>query len=75
MSYNNAASDENVLIGRSHWDVPVHVELRAYLRFGRRMDGQLRRLVLRWAHTAAPRARELTFQPFENNTKKHRTTG
>ena len=49
--------DDNVLIGRNHWDVPVRVELRAYLRFGRRMDHQLRRLVLRWAHTAAPHSR------------------
>ena len=75
MSYNKSAADDNVLIGRSHWDVPVRVELRAYLRFGRRMDGQLRRLEIRWAHAAAPKSREVTFQPFENNTQKHRTTG
>ncbi|MEN6449052.1 MAG: hypothetical protein ABFC96_01050 [Thermoguttaceae bacterium] len=47
----------DVLIGRDYWDVPVQVKLRAYLRFGRRMDSQLRRLVARWSHTASPAAR------------------
>ena len=46
---NEKMVEENVLIGRNYWDVPVRVELRAYLRFGRRMDGQLRRLVVRWS--------------------------
>ncbi|MFZ1932337.1 MAG: hypothetical protein WCB27_19820 [Thermoguttaceae bacterium] len=57
--------DDNVLIGRNHWDVPVRVELRAYLRFGRRMDHQLRRLVLRWAHTAAPHSRATAIEPLQ----------
>jgi len=37
-----------VSIGRDHWDVPVRVELRAYLDFTRRINVQLRRLVERW---------------------------
>jgi len=65
MSHNKSAAGEDVLIGRNHWDVPVRVELRAYLRFGRRMDHQLRRLVLRWAHAAAPQSRASTIQPLE----------
>ena len=70
MSHSKSIGDENVLIGRNHWDVPVRVELRAYLRFGRRMDHQLRRLVLRWAHTAAPHSRASTIQPFETHNKE-----
>ena len=57
MSNEKLTTGENVLIGRDHWDVPVRVELRAYLRFSRRMDMQLRRLVVRWVHTAPPSAR------------------
>ena len=57
MSNDKLAADDGVLIGRNHWDVPVRVELWAYLRFGRRLDSQLRRLVIRWAHTASPKAR------------------
>jgi len=34
---------------RIHWDVPVRVELSNYLRFSRRLDGQLQELVARWA--------------------------
>jgi hypothetical protein len=48
---------DGVLIGREHWDVPVRVDLRSFLRFSRRLDSQLRRLVVRWAHTASPSAR------------------
>ena len=70
MSYNKSAADDNVLIGRSQWDVPVRVELRDFLRFGRRMDGQLRRLVIRWAHAAAPQSRALTIQPLETHNKE-----
>jgi hypothetical protein len=65
MSHSNSIGGEDVLIGRNHWDVPVRVELRAYLRFGRRMDRQLRRLVLRWAHTAAPQSRASMIQALE----------
>jgi hypothetical protein len=56
MGDEELAAGEGVLLGRSHWDVPVRVELRAYLRFGRRLDSQVRRLVVRWARTASPRA-------------------
>ena len=63
MSNDKLSQDESVLIGRDHWDVPVRVELSAYLRFGRRMDSQLRRLVLRWMHAAAPAARGIRRKP------------
>ena len=43
-----------VAIARDHWDVPVRVRWRPYLRFSRRLDDELRKLVARWAHTAAP---------------------
>jgi hypothetical protein len=46
-----------VLVGCNYWDVPVRVEVKAFLRFSRRMDNQLRRLVVRWAHAASPSAR------------------
>ncbi len=39
------------------WNVPVCVEVQAYLRFSRRMDSQLRRLVARWACAATPQSR------------------
>jgi hypothetical protein len=48
---------EGVEISRALWDVPVQVEVRSYLRFSRRMDNQLRRLVIHWQHTASPWAR------------------
>ena len=48
---------DELLIGRDHWDVPMRVEVRAYLRFSRWLDGRLRRLVVRWAHVASPSAR------------------
>ncbi len=70
MSRGKPIGDENVLIGRNHWDVPVRVELRAYLRFGRRLDHQLHRLVLRWAHTAAPHSCASTVQPFQVHNKE-----
>ena len=54
MSNEKLFADDGVLIGRNHWDVPVRVELRTYLRFSRRMDAQLRRLVVRWAHFCVP---------------------
>jgi hypothetical protein len=41
-------------IGRDHWDVPVRVELRAYLDFTRRINIQLRRLVERWENKSRP---------------------
>ena len=69
MSNNKSIAGEDVMIGRNHWDVPVRVELRAYLRFGRRLDRQLRRLVLRWAHTAAPQSRGATISTIETHKK------
>jgi hypothetical protein len=57
MSNDKLVVTDGVLIGREHWDVPVRVEVRAYLRFSRRLDCQLRRLIVRWAHAASPRAR------------------
>ena len=35
-------------------DVPVNVDARSYLRFTRWLDGELDRLVARWAHQAVP---------------------
>jgi hypothetical protein len=72
MSDHEPTTDEGVLIGRNHWDVPVPVELRAYLCFGRRMDSQLRRLVTRWAHAASPQSRLLTADKQETNIKRQR---
>ena len=57
MSNQNLSVVEGVVIGREHWDVPVRVDLRSYLRFGRQMDSQLRRLVVRWSHAASPWSR------------------
>ena len=37
-----------------HWYVPVRVPLHPYMRFSRRLDGQLRKLVARWAHASSP---------------------
>jgi hypothetical protein len=72
MSDQKSTAGNDVLIGRDHWDVPVSVELRAYLAFGRRMDSQLRRLVARWEHTASPYARKLasTQEEEDENRKK-----
>jgi hypothetical protein len=47
----------------SHWkmhehsDVPLKVAGRSYRRFASWLDGQISRLVARWAHTAAPSTR------------------
>ena len=70
MSSDKMSVDESVLIGRNYWDVPVRVELSAYLRFGRRMDRQLRRLVARWQHAAAPGARGVTRQRGESRGRR-----
>ena len=45
-----------LLIARDYWDVPVRVRLGPYVRFIRRLDDELEKLVARWAHTAAPNA-------------------
>ncbi|HUT11413.1 MAG TPA: hypothetical protein VMY42_13010 [Thermoguttaceae bacterium] len=49
----------NVLISRRHWDIPLRVGLRPYFRFTCWLDEELRGLVARWAHTAAPNATRL----------------
>ena len=69
MSNDKSTVDGSTLIGRNYWDVPVRVELSAYLRFGHRMDLQLRRLVVRWQHAAAPGARGLRQQQAERRRK------
>jgi hypothetical protein len=45
-----------VLIARGLWDVPVRVRLGPYMQLCCRLDGELSRLVARWAHAAAPNA-------------------
>ncbi len=70
MSNHKSTADEDVLIGRNHWDVPVTVELRAYLHFGRRMDSQLRRLVARWEYAASPKSRGLVEEPHDPHPKR-----
>jgi hypothetical protein len=57
MSNHKLHSEQDVLMGRDHWDVPMIVELPAYLRFSQQMDAQLRRLVVLWSYSAAPAAR------------------
>ena len=57
MNHEKSLLNEAIVIGGNHWDVPLRVELRAYLRFSRRMDMQLRRLVVRWSHAATPQSR------------------
>jgi len=47
------------------WDVPVTVGLLAYMQFNRRMDSQLRRLVLRQKRKAVAGLR----RPAENGPK------
>ncbi len=70
MSHHKLTTDEGMLIGRDHWDVPVRVELRAYLAFGRRMDARLRRLVAKWEHSASPAARAIAARS-NNARRKH----
>ena len=59
---------DGVSIGREHWDVPVRVDVRSYLRFGRRMDSQLRRLVVHWQHAASPWSRGVPVQRVQPQT-------
>jgi hypothetical protein len=75
MNNEELTVNEGVLIGRSYWDVPVRVELPAYLRFGRRMDSQLRRLVARWMHAASPDARGRRLLPGESRHGRRRSGG
>ncbi len=48
-----------VSIGRYHWDVPMRVELRAYLEFTRRINIQLRHLIEHWENKSAPAAKRV----------------
>jgi hypothetical protein len=59
MTNPKSAINDGVLIGRGHWDVPVRISITAYLRFSRRMDHQLHRLVVRWSHLAPPSSRDV----------------
>ncbi|MGD0382355.1 MAG: hypothetical protein ABSA77_02460 [Thermoguttaceae bacterium] len=52
-----------VSIGRDHWDVPVRVDLRAYLDFTRHINVQLRRLTERWESRAAPSTKQRFHRP------------
>jgi hypothetical protein len=49
---------------RELWDVPIRVRLLPYVEFGRRMDGELERLVDRWIGRAAPSAQRRHKFPF-----------
>ncbi len=62
MSGDNLHIDDGVLIGHQSWDAPLCVSLPAFRQFTRRMDAQLRQLVVRWAHAAAPNARVIPAQ-------------
>ncbi len=57
MNTEQEIPSNGIVLGREHWDVPLRVELRPYLHFCRRLDSQLRRLVVRWSHAASPSAR------------------
>lgn len=46
-------------VGRNFWDEPLRVHLKRFKRFDRRMDRQLRKLIARWQHAAAPNAQRL----------------
>jgi hypothetical protein len=43
-------------VGRNYWDEPLRLHLKRFKRFDRQMDRQLRKLIQRWQHTAAPNA-------------------
>ena len=73
MSNQNLTVGAGVAIGRKHWDVPVRVALQPYLRFSHRLDGQLRRLVASWAHTAAPCARGMPRKHRNRTEGRYRT--
>jgi len=46
-------------IGRNFWDEPLRIHLKRFKRFDRKMDQQVRKLVTRWQHTAAPNAQRI----------------
>lgn len=73
MSNQNLTVGEGVPIGRNHWDVPVRVALQPYLRFSRRLDFQLRRLIASWAYTAPPCARGVPREDRNRTVERYRT--
>jgi len=73
MNDHKLQSNEAVLMDRDHWDVPMVVELPAYLRFSQQMDAQLRRLVTSWAYSAAPAARGKLRVFAKNQTRSPRS--
>jgi hypothetical protein len=54
MESNHAQRTHYMPVGRNFWDEPLRIHLKRFKRFDRQMDRELRRLVDRWAHTAAP---------------------
>jgi hypothetical protein len=46
-------------VGRYYWDEPLKIHLKRFKRFDRQMDRQLRKLMARWQHTAAPNTQRL----------------
>lgn len=57
-----------VWIERDYWDVPVRVRLRPYVQFSCWLDGELQKLVARWAHTAAE-------NPFLRRSRRRQESG
>jgi hypothetical protein len=57
MSVYPTSSLRSGSLGRDHWDVPIRVRLLTYVEFTRWLDGELEKLVARWAGQAAPAAR------------------
>jgi hypothetical protein len=62
MSGKDIHIDDGVLMGHVSWEAPLCVSLPGYQQFTRRIDVQLRQLVARWAHAAAPNARRTPAQ-------------
>jgi hypothetical protein len=54
--------EDSVLIGHQSWYAPLSVSMPAFRQFTHRIDAQLRQLVARWAHAAAPNARAIREQ-------------
>jgi hypothetical protein len=69
MGSENLHIDDGVLIGHQSWDSPLCVSLPAFRQFTHRMDAQLRQLVARWAHAAAPNARFVRAQPTDRRRR------
>jgi hypothetical protein len=56
MNSSNLIVRDAVPLGSKHWDVPMRVDLRAYLQFSLSMEMQLRQLVACWARGVTPRS-------------------